>query len=119
MRWRASLGASLRHKAGFQASGHKKSPDRGAGAEGDGGYPRTWPAASRSSSQDLLFHSAVHILDTMTGKKERKDPAAVSLGRKGGLRSRVNLTPEERTRLARRAARARWGKDNPKADAGR
>jgi hypothetical protein len=43
---------------------------------------------------------------------KKKNPAAVALGRKGGKRSRVNLTPEERTELARRAAAARW-KDKP------
>ena len=42
--------------------------------------------------------------------KKRKDPAAVALGRKGGRKSRVNLTPEERTALGRKAAAARWGK---------
>jgi hypothetical protein len=36
------------------------------------------------------------------------DPAAI--GRKGGRNSRKNLKPEERTALARKAAKARWGK---------
>jgi hypothetical protein len=40
----------------------------------------------------------------------RKDPAAVALGRKGGLNSRKNLTPERRRELARKAAAARWGR---------
>lgn len=43
-----------------------------------------------------------------------KDPAAVSLGRRGGLkggRARAEkLTAEERSETARRAARARWNK---------
>jgi hypothetical protein len=43
-----------------------------------------------------------------------KDQAAVALGRKGGLkggRARANsLTPEERTKIAREAAKKRWGK---------
>jgi hypothetical protein len=63
-------------------------------------------------------------------KKKGKLPAAVELGRLGGLarlkkltpqeRSDIakmgnfarncNLSPEERTRLARLAAEARWGK---------
>jgi hypothetical protein len=42
-----------------------------------------------------------------------KDPAAVSLGRRGGLkggRARADkLTPEQRSAIARRAAAARWG----------
>ncbi|MGB7720692.1 MAG: hypothetical protein WBL65_12380 [Bryobacteraceae bacterium] len=43
---------------------------------------------------------------------KKKNPAAVALGRKGGKKSRINLTPEQRTELARRAAMARW-KDKP------
>jgi hypothetical protein len=43
---------------------------------------------------------------------KKKNPAAVALGRKGGKKSRINLTPEQRTELARRAATARW-KDKP------
>jgi hypothetical protein len=42
--------------------------------------------------------------------KKKKNSAAVSLGRKGGKNSRVNLTPKERTKLARKAAAARWAK---------
>ncbi len=44
---------------------------------------------------------------------EGKDPAAVSLGRRGGLkggRARADkLTPEQRSAIARKAAAARWG----------
>jgi hypothetical protein len=40
---------------------------------------------------------------------KRKNPAAVALGRKGGKNSRVNLTPEKREALAKKAAAARWG----------
>lgn len=43
-----------------------------------------------------------------------KDPAAVSLGRKGGLkggRARADsLTPEERKQIAQAAAKKRWAK---------
>jgi hypothetical protein len=41
-----------------------------------------------------------------------KDPAAVLLGRKGGLKGgkarAEKLTPEERSKIARKAAEARW-----------
>ena len=41
-----------------------------------------------------------------------KDPAAVSLGRRGGLKGgkarAANLTPEQRSEIARKAASARW-----------
>ena len=46
---------------------------------------------------------------------KKKNPAAVALGRKGGKKSRVNLTPEQRTALAKKAAGARWG-DKPKGE---
>lgn len=39
-----------------------------------------------------------------------KNRAAVSLGRKGGLNSRKSLSDEEKTRLAKKAAKARWDK---------
>lgn len=50
--------------------------------------------------------------------KKRKNPAAVTLGRLGGLaaagagiRKRLReSTPEERSALARKAVRARWAK---------
>jgi hypothetical protein len=46
--------------------------------------------------------------------EREKDPAAVALGRRGGLKggkARMGaLTPEQRRRLAKKAARARWGK---------
>jgi hypothetical protein len=45
---------------------------------------------------------------------EGKDPAAVALGRKGGLKGgkarAARLTPEQRQEAARKAAQARWGK---------
>ncbi len=57
----------------------------------------------------------------MTNKP--KNPAAVALGRLGGLASKggrwkgrkgfATLTPEQRTAVAKKAARARWAK-NPK-----
>ncbi len=64
---------------------------------------------------------AKRIVDLTTGDPEEekpsgegKDPAAVSLGRKGGLkggRARANkLTAEERSEIARIAATARWKK---------
>lgn len=45
-----------------------------------------------------------------------KDPAAVALGRKGGLKGgkarAAKLTKEERTEIARIAANARWKKSD-------
>jgi hypothetical protein len=43
-----------------------------------------------------------------------KDPAAVSLGRRGGLKGgtarAAKMTPERRAEIAKKAAKARWGK---------
>lgn len=43
-----------------------------------------------------------------------KDPAAVALGRKGGLKGgrarAAKMTPEERSESARKAVQARWEK---------
>lgn len=60
------------------------------------------------------------IVDLATGEAEEpdpdegKDPAAVQLGRRGGLKGgkarAEKLTAEERRESARRAAQARWAK---------
>jgi hypothetical protein len=46
-----------------------------------------------------------------------KDPAAVALGRKGGLKGgrarAAKLTAEQRSEAARKAAAARWAKRTP------
>ncbi len=46
--------------------------------------------------------------------KRKKDPAAVSLGRRGGLKGgkarAKKLTAKERSEIARKAANARWSK---------
>jgi hypothetical protein len=60
------------------------------------------------------------IVDIATGEVEEqkpdadKDPAAVALGRKGGLRGgkarAESMTPERRKEIAAAAAKARWKK---------
>ncbi|MBA2592826.1 MAG: histone H1 [Pseudomonadota bacterium] len=60
------------------------------------------------------------IVDLATGQVEDKDPnegknpAAVKLGRAGGLKGgparAASMTPEERRKAASKAGRARWGK---------
>ena len=63
------------------------------------------------------------IVDIATGEVEDreptpedqgKDPAAVSLGRRGGLKGgkarAKKLTAEQRSAIAKKAARARWGR---------
>jgi hypothetical protein len=63
---------------------------------------------------------AKQLVDEATGEAEPfdpdegKDPAAVALGRKGGLKGgksrAANMTAEERSEAARKAAAARWAK---------
>jgi hypothetical protein len=64
------------------------------------------------------FQLAKQIGDIATGQAEDadpdagKNPAAVELGRKGGLKgghvTASRLTPQERKAAARKAAQARW-----------
>lgn len=71
------------------------------------------PKRSRTDANSL----AASIVERATGTaapKRRKNPHAVALGRKGGLvggaaRAKA-LTKEERERIAKAAAQARWGK---------
>jgi len=61
---------------------------------------------------------AKSIIDIATGQKldrdpdADKDPAAVTLGRKGGLKGgaarAASLTPKQRSAIAKKAAAARW-----------
>jgi hypothetical protein len=77
------------------------------------------PDRSRKRPRDAN-QLAKLVVDIATGEADDtppddgKDPAAVALGRKGGLRGgkarAAKLTSEERSDAARRAARARWGK---------
>lgn len=53
------------------------------------------------------------IVDAATNEK---DPAAVALGRKGGLKGgkarAKKLTPERMSEIAKKAAQKRWNKDD-------
>ena len=71
----------------------------------------------RPSDQNQLAKS---IVDQLTGTEElpketpAKNPAAVALGRLGGLKGgkarAKKMSAEERSESARKAAKARWGK---------
>lgn len=78
------------------------------------------PKRSRKPSKDPIL-AAKSILEQVTGEAERiepetKDPAAVALGRRGGLKGgkarAAALTAEQRKMSARKAAEARWGTQN-------
>lgn len=57
---------------------------------------------------------AKFIVDALSGDAPVRDPAAVSLGRKGGLKggkARASaLSPERRKEIAKGAAKKRWEK---------
>ncbi|HEY6466521.1 MAG TPA: hypothetical protein VIY69_11055 [Candidatus Acidoferrales bacterium] len=63
---------------------------------------------------DIVQRSTREPIPISTGTK-RKNPAAVALGRLGGLKGgkarKEKLTPEQRREIASRAARARWHKE--------
>jgi hypothetical protein len=79
------------------------------------------PDRSRKRSRDVN-ELARQLVDEATGAEPKydpdagKDPAAVALGRKGGLKGgkarAASLTPEQRRDAARKAAAARWAQGN-------
>jgi len=52
----------------------------------------------------------------LTAEEQGKDPAAVALGRRGGLKGGVaraaKMTAEQRRESAQKAAKSRWGREN-------
>jgi hypothetical protein len=77
------------------------------------------PDRSRKRPSDVN-ELAREIVDETTGEAPPfdpdagKDPLAVELGRRGGLKGgkarAAKLTPEQRSEASRKAAAARWGK---------
>ncbi len=63
-----------------------------------------------------VIGAAVHVAKIATGEIEDnipddgKDPAAKALGKKGGTARAKNLTSEQRTEIAKKAADKRWKK---------
>jgi hypothetical protein len=68
-----------------------------------------------------VIGNAVHVMRIATGQNSKepsadsnKDPAAVALGRRGGLKGgkarAAKLSPEKRAEIARKAAQRRWEK---------
>jgi hypothetical protein len=73
----------------------------------------------RPTDINLLAHQ---LMQEATGQaqeepkpEKEKNPAAVALGRLGGLKGgkarKESLTPEQRKEIAKKAANARWKKD--------
>jgi hypothetical protein len=72
--------------------------------------------SSRKEKRDP-FQNALRVVEEAIGSSLSKNPAAVALGRRGGLKGgdarAAKLTPERRKQIAKDAANARW-KSNPK-----
>lgn len=76
------------------------------------------PERSRNKKRPRdISQLATEIVKEATGEKKKepevkKNPAAVELGRLGGLKGgkarAAKLTPEQRKEIARKAAAARW-----------
>ena len=79
------------------------------------------PDRSRKRPRDpnqlgkLTVNIATADTDAPMKADDGKDPAAVALGRKGGLKGgkarAASMTPEQRSDAAKRAATARWKLD--------
>ncbi len=87
-------------------------------------YTRIMPERSRKKPSDLN-QIAKSIVDEATMKElqakaiaEGKNPAAVILGRLGGLKGgkarATKLSAEQRSKIAREAAKARWSNKQSK-----
>lgn len=79
------------------------------------------PKRPRDPNQLAKLILDIAIGETPGGNlNEGKDPAAVALGRKGGLnggKARAKaLTAEERSEIAKKAARSRWGGGSDQAE---
>ena len=64
-----------------------------------------------------VIGAAVRVMQIATGEIEEeltddgKNKAAVELGRMGGKARAAKMTPEQRSKIARKAAVARWKRD--------
>ena len=77
---------------------------------------------NRSRKVEDANESAFRVVRQATGQapmEPKKDPAAVALGRRGGLKGgkarAKSMTKKERSASASKAARARWGAKARKA----
>jgi len=72
------------------------------------------PAGPAQDEIPMLKRSSNETVTQVAGEAPTKDPAAVALGRKGGLKGgkarAQSLSAAKRARIARKAAKARWEK---------
>ena len=67
-----------------------------------------------------VIGNAVKVMRIATGEEQDdfpiydgKDPAARSLGQRGGKARAKSLTPKRRAEIARKAAQKRWNRKSP------
>ncbi len=70
--------------------------------------------SSRIAKRDD-FQNALRVVEEAIGSSLGKNPAAVALGRQGGLKGgkarAKKLTAEQRKSIAQQAAKTRWAKE--------
>ena len=73
------------------------------------------PKRSRKKMPKDVNQLAARIVEISTREEPQKNPAAVALGRLGGLKGgkarMKKLSPEQRHQIASNAARTRWAKE--------
>jgi hypothetical protein len=74
------------------------------------------PKRSSKKPRDVNVLAAAIVNEATRDPDEGKDPLAVELGRRGGLKGgkarAEKLTPEQRSEIAKKAAAARWKRLN-------
>jgi hypothetical protein len=72
------------------------------------------PKRSSKKPRDINALASAIVSEATRDPDEGKDPIAVELGRRGGLKGgkarAAKLTAEERSEIAKKAAAARWQK---------
>jgi hypothetical protein len=72
----------------------------------------------RERDFNQMARAAVEHVERLVDEAPGKNPAAVALGRKGGLKGgkarMASLTHEQRRQLGLKGARSRWGKGSSK-----
>jgi len=78
---------------------------------------------TRKQGPEDVNEIAFRVVSGATGEKPEERPknqAAVQLGRLGGLKGgkarAANLTPEQRSEIAQRAARVRWSRPDEQGE---
>lgn len=68
----------------------------------------------RERDTNQMARAVIERIEQLVDEAPGKNPAAVALGKRGGLKGgparMATLTPEQRRQLGLKGARARWGK---------